>query len=152
MTDLKPSIYIGAGHRGFALKESLKEWLGASAHDVVDCGAAIYDATDDYPDYAQRVAKYVAAKDGARGIVLCGSGNGVCVGANKVNGVRAGLALSAAQIRDSVAHDHLNVLCISADYTQPDDARRFVEIFLSTPYSQVARHLRRVAKITQGIC
>ncbi len=149
MTNLKHNIYIGAGHRGFALKESLKEWLDVKGYNIVDCGAMVYDGDDDYPDYAQRVAKYVITMHDARGIVLCGSGNGVCIAANKRSGVRAGLALSVAQIRDSVAHDHLNVLCISADYTQPEDARRFVETFLSTQYSQEVRHLRRIRKITQ---
>ncbi len=140
-------IYIGAGHRGFALKESIKEWLMGMNYDVVDCGARQYDATDDYPDYAAAVARYVATDVQARGIVICGSGSGVCVAANKKKGIRAGLGFHPDQIRDATAHDHLNVLCLSADYTQPEDARLYVEEFLRTEYSREPRHIRRVSKL-----
>lgn len=142
-------IYIGAGHRGFALKESIKEWLGGRDDEVIDCGAPTYDAVDDYPDYAKVVAQYVAADTSARGIVICGSGSGVCIASNKVSGVRAGLALEPAQIRDATAHDHLNIICLSADYTKPEVARIDVDVFLTTQYSTEERHLRRVAQITQ---
>lgn len=147
-------IYLGAGHRGFALKETLKESLTNRGLTVVDCGADTYEPSDDYPDYVQKVTdalgKDMPEHADARGIVICGSGNGVCVAANKASGIRAGLALNLEQVKDSTAHDHLNVLCLSADYTQGDDARAYVDAFLDTPWSDEERHVRRVGKITQA--
>jgi len=141
-------IYIGADHRGFARKEALTRHLTAQGHKVIDCGAASLDPSDDYPDYAQAVARRVVTDADARGIVVCGSGAGVCIAANKVSGVRAGLALEPAQVCDATAHDHLTVLCLSADYMTRDAAVACVEAFLATPHAKEERHERRVAQIT----
>ncbi len=143
------TIYIGAAHRGFARKEHIKTWLVRNGYHVVDCGASVYDADDDYPDYAQAVARRVAIDTNARGIVICGSGVGVCIAANKIDGIRAGLALSPAHVRDATQHDHLNMLCLSADYMTDDEANACVRAFLETCYSQEERHVRRVKKITK---
>ncbi len=149
MSVQRPTIFIGAGHRGFELKEQMIARLTAAGYVVTDCGAATYDADDDYPDYAKCVAQRVVATESARGIVICGSGVGVCVAANKVPSVRAGLALNAKQVREATAHDHLTVLCLAADYTDPETAWDAVHAFLTTPYSSEERHVRRVKKITR---
>ncbi len=142
-------IALGAAHRGYALKEQLRTFLAAQGYAVRDCGADALVPDDDYPLYARAVACTVARGDAVRGIVLCGSGSGVCIAANKVDGIRAGTALSLQQVRDATAHDHLNILCISADYMDAATAHACVDVFLATAWSDVSRHVRRVAQIMQ---
>jgi ribose 5-phosphate isomerase B len=143
------TIYIGAGHRGFALKEKLIAYLRQKGDRVVDCGNDHYDAADDYPQFAFAVGECVATDPDARGIVLCGSGVGACRAVSCVPGIRAGLALSTEQIADAVAHDHLQVMCLSADYTTDDDACRLTESFLTAVWDDAVRHVRRIEQIAQ---
>lgn len=141
-------IYIGADHRGFALKEQLKEWLQAAGQEVTDCGNTRHDPDDDYPDFSLKVAEHVAAHgQDARGIVVCGSGVGVTISANKVKGIRATTAISTAEVQHARSHDDLNVLAISADYTQPEQAKDMIDAFLHTDFSTAPRHQRRLQKI-----
>src|SRR5438046_1223129 len=93
------NLYIGADHRGFELKETLKPWLIEKGYDVVDCGANALNPTDDYPDFAFAVADHVVAESGSRGIVVCGSGVGVTIAANKVPGARCSIATNVEEIR-----------------------------------------------------
>jgi ribose 5-phosphate isomerase B len=152
------TIYIGADHRGFALKEVLKETLKKDGHEVIDLGAAALNPADDYPDFACAVAEKVmaiatlSATTGiteARGIVICGSGIGVDIVANKCKGVRSALAIAAGQIRVGRQDDDVNVLSLAADFTKSEDALNMVQVFLSTPFKKEERFSRRLGKIVE---
>jgi ribose 5-phosphate isomerase B len=150
-------IYIGADHRGFAFKKILKEALKNDGHDVIDIGAAALDPADDYPDFAHAVAEKVSAGVAAsasggaetRGIVICGSGVGVDVVANKCKGVRSALAISADQIRAGRQDDDVNVLSLAADFIKPEDALNIARVFISTPFKKEERFSRRLRKIAE---
>lgn len=140
-------IVIGADHRGFALKEELKAWLMGAGHAVEDVGATSLDPQDDYPDFGAAVGRAVAADPDARGIVLCGSGIGIAIAANKVSGVRAGTCATPEQAAAARADEDLNVLALSADALDVQRAKAIVEVFLATPFSDAERHVRRVGKL-----
>ncbi len=143
-------IYIGADHRGFDLKEALKRALKADGYEVADMGNAEIDQDDDYPDCAAAVAGKVADAAGeARGILICGSGIGVDIVANKFNGVRSALAVSAEQIRAGRHDDDVNVLAIAAGFTKEDDALAIARVFLGTPFEKNERYVRRLEKIAK---
>lgn len=141
------TIYIGADHRGFELKEQLKKWLTEQGHQIEDCGNTVYDPDDDFPDFALAVATEVGQDDQARGIVICGSGVGVSVAANKVKGVRASTAINQDEVHHARAHTDLNVLAISADYTDQSTTQQLVQTFLNTPFDRYPRFQRRLKKI-----
>ena len=140
-------IFLGADHRGFALKEKVKSWLIELGHQYEDCGAHEYNQSDDYPDFSQAVSKKILESSDSKGIIICGSGVGVAVAANRFKGIRAGTAISKEQIRDSVSDEDTNVLAISADYTTKNDAKDIVKIFLETKFSGEERHIRRINKL-----
>lgn len=145
---MQGNLYIGADHRGFQLKEQLKPWLVAQGYQVMDEGNHQLDPSDDYPDFALRVAEQVAAQPQARGIVVCGSGIGVSVAANKVRGVRASVATSPEEVAAGRRDDDLNILALSADFISEAHAQAMITAFLETPYAGEERHARRLAKIT----
>ena len=140
-------VFLGADHAGFALKEALRAWLVAAGHDVVDCGAAAYDADDDYPAYVVAAAERAVAEPGARAVVLGGSGNGEAMAANKISGVRAALCWSAEIARLARAHNDANVCSLGARFLDEPAAREIVGVFLATPFSGDERHARRLAQI-----
>ncbi len=140
-------IFLGADHRGFELKEKLKEWLAAKAYDVHDLGANRLDPEDDYSDFAIAVAERVSADPAARGVLLCGSGVGMDVAANKFRGVRVSVAWNADAAIHARAHDDVNAISIPADWTPPEEAAEIVRVFLETAFSGEARHARRLEKI-----
>lgn len=137
-------LFIGADHRGFSLKEKAKSWL--AEHDVEDMGAYTLDPKDDYTLYAEKVASMVADNNG-RGILMCGSGVGVDVAANKFDGVRASIGKSPAQVKAGRADDDMNILVIAADYTKENEAKEMIKAFLETKFSGKARHKRRLKDI-----
>ena len=143
------TIYLGADHRGFALKERIKKILVDEAYAVEDLGAAEMTPDDDYPDYARAVAEKVAGSPlDRRGIVICGSGFGVDIVANKFAGVRAALAMSPDHVYQGRHDDDVNVLAFAADFVDPDNALKITHLFLSTPFDDKdARFERRIAKI-----
>lgn len=141
------TIYIGADHRGFALKEYVRNYLAAEGRAVEDCGNAAHDESDDYPDFAKVVAERVANEAGAKGILFCGSGNGVAITANKTRGIRAAVAMTEAQARAARSDEDANIITIAADYTEHDEARDIIEAFLSTPFLGEERYMRRIGKI-----
>ena len=140
-------IYIGADHNGFKLKESLKKFLANRAYDVKDLGNTKYQPSDDYPDYARKVSKYVAEDKQAMGIVICGSGQGMCMVANRYKGIRAALGWSLAVAKKSRQDNNSNILCLPAQYISKTQATRIVHAWLTTPFSKLVRHQRRVKKI-----
>ena len=144
------TIYIGADHRGFNLKECLKQLLKDDAYDVVDVGAQQLVEDDDYPDYASAVATKVAVMPlEARGIVICGSGFGVDIVANKFDGVRAGLATSPDHAYQGRHDDDINVLALASDFVDEATAIKIMKVFLTTPFAKEEKYSRRLQKIAK---
>lgn len=143
------TIYLGADHRGFALKEQIKKKLLEKEHEVVDMGATAVDKDDDYPEFAGAVAKKVSEDPGEhRGIVICGSGIGADITANKFKGVRSALALSPEHITIARHDDDVNVLSLAADFIDQEKAFEIVKAFVVTPFAKdVARYQRRLDEI-----
>ena len=138
-------IAVGADHAGFELKDYLREALRAAGHEVEDLGTNSKDSID-YPDFARAVARMVAAGNCERGILVCSSGVGMSIAANKVRGVRAALAVQGEEVRLSRQHNNANVLCLGQRFTAPLYALDLVNIFLETAFDG-GRHERRVAKM-----
>jgi len=138
-------IAIGADHAGFALKEELREALAAQGYEVKDFGTHSAESTD-YPDYASAVAHAVARGECERGVLVCSTGVGMSIAANKVNGIRAALAFNADEIELTRAHNDSNVIAIGARYMDLAQARELVDVFVKTPFLG-GRHQRRVDKM-----
>src|SRR3989344_3922244 len=144
-------VYIGADHRGYKLKEEIKTWLSENNYDQEDVGAFILDVNDDYPIFAQKVVSSVQSdierNQSVRGIVMCGSGVGVDIVANKFKHIRSGLAVNPEQIEKARLDDDINVLTIPADYIDEKNAKLMVKLFLETPFSQEEKKKRRLLEI-----
>ncbi len=140
-------IYIGADHAGFQTKEALKVWLGEREYHYHDCGAHEFIVDDDYPDIAQNVGHEVARNADALGVLICASGAGMAIAANKIKGIRAAQAWNEDSARAARSDDHANILALSGEYTSHEDMSRIVEVFLKTQPSDEDRHLRRIQKI-----
>jgi ribose 5-phosphate isomerase B len=142
-------VGIGADHGGFEMKEQLAKKLAAEGHEVIDFGNLAFDADDDYPDFAIPLARAVATGDVERGILLCGSGVGASVAANKVNGTRAALCHDDYSARQGVEDDDMNILCLGGRTTGIEVACDCVRSFLGASFSGAARHRRRLEKVKQ---
>lgn len=141
-------IYIGADHRGFKLKEKIKGFLEMKGYEVADLGNTKFDEADDYPDFAGAVAGRVSREyESSRGILICGSGAGVAIAANKFPRVRAALALTPDQAFDGRNDDDVNVLALAADYTEADLAEKIIMTWINAPFSGEERRRRRLGKI-----
>ncbi len=139
-------IFIGADHAGFELKEKIKIWLNKQNIKFEDVGNLVYDKNDDYPDYAFPLAEKVA-KEKTKGILLCGSAEGVCIAANKVKGIRAVNPSTVKLTKLSREHNDANVLCLSGWFSDIAVAKKMILTFLNTSLSKEVRHQRRVKKI-----
>ncbi len=140
-------VALGADHGGFPLKDEIARLVRQSGHEPLDLGADSLDPADDYPDFARAVAEAVAAGRADRGVILCGSGVGASIAANKFRGVRAGLCHDTYSARQGVEHDDMNVLCLGARIIGPALARDLVAAFLAARFSGEERHRRRLAKL-----
>ena len=140
-------IALAADHAGFLLKEHLRSWLGKQGHDVVDYGTRSEESTD-YPDYAREAASAVSSGDAERAVLVCSTGAGMAIAANKIRGIRATLAANSETVRLTRAHNDANVLAVGALFTTPEQARDMVSLFLETDF-EGGRHLRRINKIAQ---
>ena len=138
-------IALGADHGGFRLKEDLRERLRAAGHDVADHGTTS-DQSVDYPDFAERVARDVAEGRAERGILVCTTGIGMSIAANKIDGIRAALVTNPDAARLTRAHNDANVMTLGAQFTSLEDASEFARVFLETPFDG-NRHERRVNKL-----
>ena len=147
MEKIKPTIYLGSDHNGFKSKELVKDYLIQKNYQVKDLGNKKFQKTDDYPDYGKKVAKKVATEKNTLGILFCGSGQGMCIVANKYKGVRAALGWSQAAAKKSKHDDDSNVLCIPAWRLTNDQTLRITNNWLRTPFSNLTRHKRRINKI-----
>ncbi len=139
-------IYLGADHRGFQLKEKIKQWLTEWNYEYEDMGAFQLDPKDDYPVYTRKVAESMVEPDD-KGIILCGSGVGVDDAANKFDGIRSGLAINKEQIRAARNDDDINVLALASDFTSEEDAREIVKVFLETEFGDEERFNRRLSQL-----
>ena len=142
------TIYIGSDHAGFKLKEYIKIYLSESGYTPVDMGNEKYEPGDDYPDYALKVAKKVS-ETGGRGILVCDSGVGVCITANKIKNIRAVNPANPIVARMSREHNNTNILCLGQNYIRPHMAKKILKIWLETDFSQEKRHHQRVDKINR---
>ena len=141
------TIYLGADHGGFSLKECLKNELIKPGYIVEDCGAFTLDPADDYPLYAQVVAKKVLSNPASFGVLLCRSGAGMEIAANRFEGIRAVECRDADEAIHARQHNDANILVMSADGIRQELARDIAQIFLSTPFTQAPRHVRRIQEI-----
>ncbi|PKM98140.1 MAG: ribose 5-phosphate isomerase B [Elusimicrobia bacterium HGW-Elusimicrobia-3] len=140
-------IAIAGDHAGYTLKAALLPHLRALGHEAADLGTDSPDKAVDYPDFAAAVAREVVAGRAERGIVVCGSGVGACVAANKVRGVRAGLCHDTYSAHQGVEHDDMNVLCLGARIIGQSLAFEIVAAFASARFSDEERHKRRLKKV-----
>jgi ribose 5-phosphate isomerase B len=140
-------VAIGGDHAGFVFKNDLVSYIRQNAFEVLDLGAHAYNEKDDYPDFAFAVARAVVAGEAERGIVVCGSGVGASVAANKVVGVRAALCHDTYSARQGVEHDDMNVLCVGARVIGLALAEEIVAAYLSAQFSGEERHQRRLNKV-----
>ncbi len=139
-------IVIGSDHAGFELKQNLATYIGLLGHQVIDVGT---DSTApvDYPDFAEKIGQALREGRADRGVLICGSGVGASVAANKVPGVRAGLCHDTYSAHQGVEHDDMNVLVVGARVIGPELARELVRSYLAASFSHEERHNRRVAKV-----
>lgn len=135
------NIYIAADHRGFQLKQFLIEKF----KEFTDLGAFYYDPDDDYPDLAQAVCSKLAPEDKA--ILICGSGHGMDIAANRFSQIRAILGFNSEVVKQGRAHEDANILVLPSDWTTNDQAIDLTTTFINTPFSNEARHLRRLSKL-----
>lgn len=141
-------VVIGADHAGFLLKEELKEQLDAAGYSTLDVGTDS-EVSVDYPDFAAAVARAVAAGAADRGIIVCGSGAGASIAANKITGVRSAVIHDTYSAHQSVEHDDMNVLALGARVIGPAPAWEIVVAFLGAEFTGEARHARRLAKVDE---
>ncbi len=141
-------VHIASDHAGFDLKTHLVEHLRDEGHDVVDHGAGVYDAQDDYPPICIACGEGVVADPGSLGVVIGGSGNGEQIAANKVRGVRAALAWNEDTAALARQHNDANVVSVGARQHSTEEATHLVDVFLATPFSGDARHLRRIQAVS----
>jgi ribose 5-phosphate isomerase B len=142
-------IAIAADHGGFPLKAELVDLLKQAGHEPIDLGAFEFIAGDDYPDYALLVGKAVQSKQVERGIVLCGSGVGACIAANKLKGVRAGVCHDTYSAHQGVEHDDMNVLCLGARVVGIEPAKEIVLAYVNAKLNPGERYQRRLNKVLQ---
>ena len=140
-------VAIGADHAGFELKGEIVRWLKSEGHQVNDTGAHNYDPDDDYPDFAIAVANSLRSGDSERGIVICGSGVGASITANKVKGIRACLCHDTYSARQGVEHDNMNVVCIGGRIIGIELAKVVLEAFLGANFIPEPRFQRRLDKL-----
>ena len=141
------AVAIGADHGGYGLKEELIPWIKSQGYQLTDMGAHVYNSNDDYPDFAISVARAVSSGKADRGIIICGSGVGACVAANKVIGVRAAICHDTYSAHQGVEHDNMNVLCLGARVIGVEVAKEIVNAFLEARFSAAERHQRRLDKV-----
>ncbi len=141
-------VYLGSDHAGYELKDHLLRWLEDRGDEPVDCGPIGYDAEDDYPPFCLLAATRTANDPGTLGVVLGGSGNGEAIAANKVPGVRAALVWSEEIASLARLHNDANVISMGARMHTPEEAARFLEVFLDTAYTGEERHTRRIAMLS----
>ena len=141
-------IYIGADHAGFNLKEELKKYLKELGYQFEDLGNEELDPQDDYPDFAFKVARKVVETNG-QGILICATGSGICLAANKVRGVRGSVAWDEFTALQAKEHNNANILCLAGKVLDVETAKEIVRLWLEADYTEEERHVRRLKKVEQ---
>ena len=140
-------IAIAGDHAGFDLKKEMISWIISLGHEVNHLGAFSMDPDDDYPDFALLVAQEINSRKAERGIIICGSGVGACITANKVGGVRAAICHDLYSSHQGVEHDDMNVLCLGSRIINQNLGKKLIESFLSAIFLGDGRHIRRLQKV-----
>lgn len=140
-------IAIAADHAGFELKEKIKEHLKSSGYEVLDLGTKDTESVD-YPDYAEKLALKISTGEVLEGVLCCGTGIGMSIAANKFSGVRAAVAVNEFMARMAKEHNNANVLCLSGRLTDPETAKKLVDVWLNAKF-EGGRHERRIRKISE---
>lgn len=142
-------MYFTSDHGGFAAKQKLATWLKQQGHPVHDLGPDTLKPTDDYPQWAARLALAIKRHPGSRGITLCRSGVGMAIAANKFSGIRAAQVFSPAMAKASRRDEDANILSLAADYQTLPEMKRIITAWLATPYRPNKRYRRRLRQLTQ---
>jgi ribose 5-phosphate isomerase B len=144
-------IYLGADHNGFEMKREFLEKLTAAGYVVVDKGDEVLKPDDDFPQFAQKVVEAMKSSDDPdpRGILICGSGQGMCMAANRYKGIRASLIDSAEEAQAARNDDDSNVLCIPARFISSEDAMKIADVWLTTPFNGAERFKRRIQELDE---
>jgi len=142
-------IVIASDHGGFELKQKLYSWLSENGYNIKDLGNRNFDPKDDYPDFAASVAEEISSGKADRGIILCGSGVGACITANKFKNVRASVCHDTYSAHQGVEHDSMNVICIGARIIGENLAKEIVEAFIKAEFQKEERFIRRLEKLNQ---
>jgi ribose 5-phosphate isomerase B len=141
-------LVIASDHAGFPLKEEVRAYLAKQEHEIIDLGAYQIEPLDDYPDYAERVGEAIKRGEAKRGILICGSGVGVCVAANKIPGIRAGMCHDTYSAHQGVEHDDMNVIVLGARIVGSALAYELVDAFLKASFiASEERFVRRFKKV-----
>jgi len=140
-------IFIGADHRGFEDKKLIVDYLKSLGHEVVDLGDNRLNPNDDFPLYATKVAEQVLMTPGSRGILLCGSGQGMVMAANRFKGIRASICSDSADAHSSRNDDDANVLCLSADKLNWPNMEAIISVWLNTDFAGAPRFIRRIEEL-----
>lgn len=140
-------IFLGADHAGFELKNQLREYLTHAGHDVEDVGALTLDEDDDYPKYAFALATKLIAEEDARGILVCGSGQGMSIAANRVRGIRAGLAWDKESAETAKTDDDCNVLVLPSRFVAESAATGMVDVWLDAKFNKDPKYRRRLDEV-----
>lgn len=144
-------IAIGCDHAGFEMKVALIEHLKEEGYVVNDFGCFSTESCD-YPEYAIKVAEAVAGKTADFGVLICGTGIGMSMAANKVKGIRAAVVGEEFSVKATREHNDANILCMGARVIDTDTAKKLLDIFLTTPFSNGENHIRRISKLEDGCC
>ena len=144
-------VYLASDHAGFELKHALVEYLRAQKHEVEDCGPAVLEPKDDYPDYIAPLAQKVAQNKGSFGIAIGSSGEGEAIAANRVQGARAAEYYGGNLdiVKTAREHNDANILSLGARFINTEHAKEAVALFLATPFSGAERHARRIKKLDE---
>lgn len=143
------TIYFGADHAGLMLKNHLRTFLAKKRYHVHDLGAYELNKKDDYPNYAAKVAKLVVKDKNSKGILICGSAQGICIAANKIKGTRAVAIDNLEDAKLTREHNNANILCLSGWHLSPKKAESIVLKWIKTPFTSAKRHVRRIKEISK---
>ena len=141
-------IAVGSDHAGYEMKNELIQHLKDRGYEVEDLGTYSADSCD-YPDYARKVAAEVVSGKAEKGLLVCGTGIGMSIAANKVRGIRAAVLSDEFSVQATREHNDANILCLGARVVDTEKAIRLLDIFLDTPFSEGANHLRRISKLEE---
>lgn len=140
-------IFIGSDHAGYLLKEKIKDFLSKEQYEVEDLGPFDLEPEDDFPDYSKEVGHKILETLDSKGILICGSGQGMAISANKFKGIRAALCWNQKSAKQARKHLDSNILCLGADFISEKKAFKIIDIWLKTPFLNKEKYIRRIKKI-----